>query len=296
MTNILSKYAKKFAIIASILMIAVIAIPMVAAETNYEYYCDEAQSSTTDITLSDFCGAEIEIINGLPYIVAEVEDEYINIPLPLSNTADMIINNIPITVEIDENYRLIPTKDGIERVCISEFDVKVINGEMMLMHEINPGVIETILLGLLVTFLAMGIVDIADAIGIFGHEVGLYKVNKHIHRSEYEIVNYDFNIAHPARDDVDSLYITVRLRDFDRNEKLSFYFINPNGCDIYLGTSGRVLRNPSIARIDTDNHILDEIQNIITANHGRFQIRIKSDFPTTSDGVFIYNVATGIGY
>ena len=40
MTNILSKYTKKFAIIASILMIVVIAIPMVAAETDYDY-CDE---------------------------------------------------------------------------------------------------------------------------------------------------------------------------------------------------------------------------------------------------------------
>ena len=69
MTNTISKYIKQFAILASILMIAVIAIPMVAAETNYEYYCDEAQSSTTDITLSDFCGAEIEIIDGLPFIV-----------------------------------------------------------------------------------------------------------------------------------------------------------------------------------------------------------------------------------
>ena len=38
MKNILSKYTKKFAILASILMLTMIAVPMVAAETNYEYY------------------------------------------------------------------------------------------------------------------------------------------------------------------------------------------------------------------------------------------------------------------
>jgi hypothetical protein len=66
-------YIRMFAIFASILMLTVIAVPMVAAEDEYEYgYCDEAQLPTTDFTFYDLCGAEIEIIDGMSYIVAEV--------------------------------------------------------------------------------------------------------------------------------------------------------------------------------------------------------------------------------
>jgi hypothetical protein len=128
-------YIRMFAIFASILMLTIVAVPMVAAE--YEY-CDEMQSPTTDITLYDFCGAEIEIINEMPFIVAEIEDEYINIPLSLSDTKDMMANGVSITVEVNGNYLLIPTEEGIERTCISEFDVNIIDGQLILVHEMNP--------------------------------------------------------------------------------------------------------------------------------------------------------------
>jgi hypothetical protein len=138
-----------FAIFASILMLTIVAVPMVAAEDEYEY-CDEAQSPTTDFTFYDLCGAEIEIIDGLPYIVVEFEDECINIPFPSSNSLEVMADGVPITVEVDGNYLLIPTEYGIERVCISEFDIEIINEQLMMVHEINA-VLSIIILKLGIT-------------------------------------------------------------------------------------------------------------------------------------------------
>ena len=50
----------------------------------------------------------------------------------------MVTDGVPITIEVDGNYLLIPTEEGIKRVCISEFDVEIVEGQLMLMHEVNP--------------------------------------------------------------------------------------------------------------------------------------------------------------
>jgi len=49
----------------------------------------------------------------------------------------MMADDVSITVEVDGNYLLLPTKYGIERVCISEFDMKVIDEEFLLTAEVN---------------------------------------------------------------------------------------------------------------------------------------------------------------
>ena len=140
-----NNYIRAFAIFTSMLMLTIVAVPMVAAEDEYEY-CDEAQSPiTTDITLYDFCGAEIEIIDGLPFIIIESENECNYMLLSLFDVKDMIADDVLITVEVDGNYLLIPTEEGIKRVCISEFDVEIVEGQLMLVHEVNP--IFTFLLG-----------------------------------------------------------------------------------------------------------------------------------------------------
>ena len=155
MKNILSKHIKKFAIIASMLMLTMIAVPMVAAETNYKYCdetdeCDEMNLSTSydiikqpipEFTIYDLCGAEIEIIDGMPFMIVEVEDKYINISFPLSDKMDMMADGASITIEVDGNYLLTPTKEGIEKVCISEFDMKIVDGQLIMVHEVNPELI-----------------------------------------------------------------------------------------------------------------------------------------------------------
>ena len=90
-------------------------------------------------------GAEIEIMeNGTPVMVVEVkkEDEEIYIPLTLPSTVEAknITDGSKITVEVDGNYLLLPHGEEIERVCISEFEVKKVkgNGQVVLVGEVNP--------------------------------------------------------------------------------------------------------------------------------------------------------------
>jgi hypothetical protein len=63
----------------------------------------------------------------------------------------MVTDGVPITIEVDGNYLLIPTKEGIEKVCISEFDVEVVDNELLLVHEVNPKIIISIGTSLLVS-------------------------------------------------------------------------------------------------------------------------------------------------
>jgi len=246
MTNTISKYIKQFAILASILMIAVIAIPMVAAETDYETYldateicdeayeydviyeCDETQLLTTmNITLYDLDGAEIEIINGMPFIVAEIEDGYIHkIQLYLSDSKDMMIEGEKITIEIDGNYLLIPTEYGIERTCISEFDVKIVDEKLILVHEINPAITSIttlILVGVASGLILHGINTILDRLTTYTYDRVF--VNHRVGRTpcrffdvivHFSTINLDLNIQPLHRRDLESATIYIRARDVDR--------------------------------------------------------------------------------
>ena len=74
----------------------------------------------------------------LPFIVVEIEKKYAHIPYILSDYKEIMVDSTSIIVEVDGTYLLIPTKYGIEQTCISEFDVKLVNGELVLVHEVNP--------------------------------------------------------------------------------------------------------------------------------------------------------------
>ena len=86
--------------------------------------------------------------NGTPVIVVRVEGskEAYYIPFTLSSTAELenVANGNRITVEVDGNYVLIPVVEDdeieIERVCISDFDVKEVkdDGQIVLVSEVNP--------------------------------------------------------------------------------------------------------------------------------------------------------------
>lgn len=87
------------------------------------------------------------MIDGQPMIVVKTDieyagtedgDVYLLIPLSLSDTIEMMIDGKSLAVEVDGTYLLLPVEDGIERVCISEFDVEIVDGRLVLVHETNP--------------------------------------------------------------------------------------------------------------------------------------------------------------
>jgi len=156
----------KFKLLAVIVAIALIA-PMVMMPAGAAQAQERVKETNIEVAVSrslpeevinaiNSNGAEIEIMeDGTPAIVVEIveemreEDEEIYyIPLILPSTVEVINeeDGSKVTVEVDGNYVLIPVVEDdeieIERVCISDFDVKEVkdDGQIVLVSEVNPRV------------------------------------------------------------------------------------------------------------------------------------------------------------
>ena len=299
----IAKNQIKFKLIAVIVAIALIA-PMVIMPVGTAQAGENVKETSIGVTVSgslpqevidaiNLNGAEIEIMeNGTPVIVVEIEkkedEEIYYIPLTLPSTAEVknIADGSKTTVEVDGNYLLIPYGEEIERVCISDFEVKKVkdNGQVVLVGEVN--------------FIRVILLIIAREVG---REVIGYVINKVIDESRNrgtieskddpiviwrnnEAVFY-FDICPPPQM-LDRFSVSVKAFDIDREwgERVNVYFIS-GGTTLWLGTLARgdnetttwtLMRVPS--------HQLDTIYNALVRNDGKFQIKFEK---VTSGGARI---------
>ena len=86
--------------------------------------------------------AEIEIIDGQPMMVIEGDEEYgeeyLYIPLELPEIVLIIVDGQVKELEVKNNAILVPTEDEIVAVPIEDFCVVMVDGQIMLLVEINP--------------------------------------------------------------------------------------------------------------------------------------------------------------
>ena len=181
-------------------------------------------------------GAGIEIMeNGTPVIVVRVEGskEAYYIPFTLSSTAELenVANGNRITVEVGGNYVLIPVVEDdeieIERVCISDFDVKEIkdDGQVVLVGEVNP--LRTILIlvgGAVIGYVVSETIDEwrsrgsieskDDPILIWGGRDIVFPAHPYDIRTPPQVF--------------DGFEVIVEAFDVDRGEVVKVYFISGN--------------------------------------------------------------------
>ena len=85
---------------------------------------------------------EIEIIDGQPMMVIEGDEEsgeeYLFIPLELPETILATSDGQIVELEVKDNFVLVPTEDGMVAVPIEDFCVVMVDGQVMLLAEVNP--------------------------------------------------------------------------------------------------------------------------------------------------------------
>ena len=230
-------------------------------------------------------GAEIEIMeNGTPVIVVEIEkkedEEIYYIPLTLPSTIEVenITDGSKTTVEVDGNYLLIPVVEDdeieIERVCISDFDVKEIKDDeqVVLVGEVNP--LRTILI--LVGGAVIGYV-VSETIDEWRKRGSITSKDDPIpiwRDRDIVVPAHPFDIRTPPQM-LDGFNIVLEAYDidYDRRERVDVYFISGN-TTLWLGTL-----NPgpdegkAWSWIIVPSHQLDTIYYALERNEGKFQIK-----------------------
>ena len=89
-----------------------------------------------------YLDVEVKVVNGQPMLVVEGEEEYgeeyLLIPLELPEVASFIVDGQVKELEVKNNAVLVTTEDGIVAVPIEDFCVVMVDGEVMLLAEVNP--------------------------------------------------------------------------------------------------------------------------------------------------------------
>lgn len=130
-----------FLVLALVMPMVMMPVGVARAQYDNEVVLSEPLSEEM-VDLINLHGAEIEIVDGSPFIVVAGHDEEIYISFNLPATIDVPIYNKLLTVETDGNYLLIPLEGEIEKTCISELNVKEIkDGQIILEGYINPWII-----------------------------------------------------------------------------------------------------------------------------------------------------------
>ncbi|MCL0063575.1 hypothetical protein M1N11_05430 [Peptococcaceae bacterium] len=292
----------KFKLLAVIVAIALIA-PMVMMPAGAAQAQERVKETNIEVAVSrslpeevinaiNSNGAEIEIMeDGTPAIVVEVveemreEDEeiyYIPLILPSTVEVENVTDGSKRVVEVDGNYLLIPVVEDdeieIERVCISDFDVKEIkdDGQIVLESEVNP--LKTILLLLGSAVIDYVVSETIDEVRNRGSieskddPVGIWKGRDAVFPFDPPL----FDIRTPPQV-LDGFEVIVEAYDvdYDRRERVNVYFISGN-TTLWLGAlnpgadekkAWTALRAPS--------HRLDTIYNALKRNEGKFQIKFE---------------------
>jgi hypothetical protein len=84
-----------------------------------------------------YLDAEVLVIDGQPLLRYEIEDGYADIPFEIPAYA-LSVDGQKVAVERQGDAILLPTEDGFEAVPLKDFSVVMMNGQIMLLAEVNP--------------------------------------------------------------------------------------------------------------------------------------------------------------
>ena len=239
-----------------------------------------------------YLDAEVRVIDGQPVLVYETEAGYEKIPFQLypegqEPVVNMMVDGEPVTVRADGTYLLIPTEEGIERVCVSEFDVVKIDGEVVLFHEVNPGVIAII-----------GAIAAGIAIGAFLHdmlttrEAQTVYVNRWIQDGSHHIARgFDFRVPEPLTD----VYVEVKAFDIDPGERVYVHLVGGNQIyklDEPLHPTGNDQWGETRLRVDRRH--LDELDALFQRVYGKIEVKIAHQSAAGTHWVWIRCVEVNV--
>ena len=218
-------------------------------------------------------GILITNLKGSPTIVVDGLDEESYIPLDITAaTMDVLIYDKSVTVEVDGNYLLIPLEGEIERVCISEFNVKEIkDGQIILAGDINGWfVIVAAVVGLVAGGITIGewLYD-----NVTSRDVQTIRSGLGIERGEFTTVRgFDFYIPRPLK----GAAIVVDAFDVDRGETVIVTLIG--GGHRYtlnrpLLTSGNNRTGRTFFMVDRSE--LDKMNDLFARNHGKVAVELR---------------------
>ncbi|MBS3887571.1 MAG: hypothetical protein KGZ56_11010 [Dethiobacter sp.] len=84
-----------------------------------------------------YIDAEVQVIDGQPVLRYETEEGYADIPFAVPAYA-LSVDGQKVAVERQGDAILLPTEDGFEAVPFKDFSVAMMNGQIMLLAEVNP--------------------------------------------------------------------------------------------------------------------------------------------------------------
>mgnify|MGYP004702530357 CR=1 FL=1 len=84
-----------------------------------------------------YLDAEVRVIDGQPVLRYEAEDGYADIPFDLPAYV-ISADGQRVAVQRHGDAILLPTEDGFEAVPLKDFSVVMMNGQIMLLAEVNP--------------------------------------------------------------------------------------------------------------------------------------------------------------
>jgi len=84
-----------------------------------------------------YLDAEVQLINGQPVLWYETEEGYVNIPFDMPSYA-LSDDGQELPLKRQDDAILLPTEDGLEAVLLKDFSVAMMNGQIVLLAEVNP--------------------------------------------------------------------------------------------------------------------------------------------------------------
>ena len=116
-------------VVVIVLMAPMVLVPAEAAHAQEKCFYERVK----------YLDIEIKVIDGQPMFVYETEKGYEKIPFSMSDLGGYAYaDGQKVSLRTQGNNILVPTEEGLVPVPIEEFDVVVVDGQVMLLAEENP--------------------------------------------------------------------------------------------------------------------------------------------------------------
>lgn len=130
---------KKFRIVSllltAVLLMSVYVTPAVASQG--ENRGQERGQEKQDADQIQYLDAEVQVIDGRPVLKVETEEGHTGIPFEFPAYA-ISADGQEVAVKREGDAILLPTENGLEAVPLKDFCVVMVNGQIMLLAEVNP--------------------------------------------------------------------------------------------------------------------------------------------------------------
>ncbi|MCL0033054.1 hypothetical protein M1N06_04860 [Peptococcaceae bacterium] len=215
-------------------------------------------------------------------------------PFKLPATMEVLYGDKVVTVEVEGNYLLIPIEGEIERVCISDFDVREIrDGQIVLESEINPWMVLRVTLGLIK----------------FGYYAYRELTTRHFDHAEVKRWLYgnsspvyaEFDLFRGraeqlAKVQFKELTVSVGVRDLDHGEKVIAYLIGEKTgekikLDREFPTIGDRVIGATMLRVKGAD--MSPVCIFLRENEGRVTVKLEKE---SWGAVWIEGVTLGIDW